>query len=310
MLPRRVPALTVAFAALCALAGCGLGPGRSPGGVRLTVTREFGAHTMLALGAPHVRGEETVMSLLARNAPIATRYGGGFVQAIDGLAGGHRGEDPVDWFYYVNGAEASRGAAETVVHPGERIWWDWHDWGQTESTPAVVGSFPQPFLGGIEGKRFPVRVECSQPAEQACRTTLAHLRAYGVPAALAALSGAYSPDVLRVLVGPYASIAADPAAHALLSGPRASGVYARFDPSGRTLTALGPRGNATRTLGAGTGLVAATRRGQDAPAWLVTGTDPQGVLRAAREIGEAQLRDHFAVAIAPPGAIALPDQGP
>ena len=36
--------------------------------------------------------------------------------------------------------------------------------------PAVVGSFPEPFLNGIGGKRLPVRVECTDVAGSACRT--------------------------------------------------------------------------------------------------------------------------------------------
>jgi Domain of unknown function (DUF4430) len=303
---RLAPAL--ASAALIALAGCGLGPGRTPRGVELTVTRDFGARTLLQARAPRAHGEETVMSLLERNAKIATRYGGGFVQSIDGLSGGSEAGDPVDWFYYVNGLEATRGAAETTVHPGERIWWDRHDWGQAETVPAVVGSFPEPFLTGIAGKRLPVRVECVEPSEPACRTALDRLRAARVPAALAAASGAYSPQTLRLLVGPFGSIAADPAAHRLEQGPRASGVYARFAPSGASVTLLDARGRATRTLGPGTGLVAAIRQGEDAPVWLVTGTDRAGVARASRALEEAALRDRFALALAPGGAAPLPDR--
>src|SRR4051812_15645044 len=80
--------------------GCGLGAGKAPGGVRLLVTRDFGAATIRSWSAPQARGEETVMSLLARNAKVATRYSGAFVQSIDGLAGGREGAQPVDWFYY------------------------------------------------------------------------------------------------------------------------------------------------------------------------------------------------------------------
>ena len=101
------------------------------------------------------------MSLLMRNAAVNTRYSGGFVEGIDGLAGGQEAGHPVDWFYYVNGVEAPKGAAATNVHAGDHIWWDRHDWSQTDSVPAVVGSFPEPFLNGIEGRRLPVRIECA-----------------------------------------------------------------------------------------------------------------------------------------------------
>jgi hypothetical protein len=310
MTPRLAPALALGLAAQIAFAGCGLGPGPTPRGVRLTVTRDFGARVLEQARAPKVRGEETVMSLLARNASIGTRYGGGFVESVDGLSGGSEGGAPVDWFYYVNGVQATRGAAETNVHPGDRIWWDRHDWSQAEDVPAVVGSFPEPFLAGIDGKRLPVRVECVTPSGPACQTALEHLRAVRVPAALAAVSGGYSPHTLRLLVGPFAAIAADGSARLLERGPRASGVYARFAAGGGSLTLLDADGRATRTLGAHAGLIAATRHGEDAPVWLLTGTDSAGVEQAARALDEASLEDSFAVAlVARNEAVPLPDRG-
>lgn len=306
---RRRALSLVALAASLTLAGCGLGPGPAPSDVRLQVTRDFGAHSLLRSRAPRVRGQETVMSLLMRNSKVGTRYDGGFVQSINGFAGGHEGGDPIDWFYYVNGLQAGKGAAETIVRPGDRIWWDRHDWSQTESTPAVVGSFPEPFTGGIEGKRLPVRVECDQPAAAACTTVTRQLRAVGVTTAVAAPSGAPSPDVLRVLVGTFRGLARDAAVQALEHGPSASGVYARVAGSGGSIELLDARGATRATLGAGSGLVAATRHGEDAPVWVVAGTDEHGALAAARALDEATLHDRFAVAVGSAGSVALPEQG-
>jgi hypothetical protein len=278
--------------------------------VRLEVTRDFGAHSLLRSRTPRVRGQETVMSLLMRNSKVGTRYDGGFVQSIDGFSGGHEGADPIDWFYYVNGQEAGKGAAETVVRPGDRIWWDRHDWSQAEATPAVVGSFPEPFTGGIEGKRLPVRVECDQPAVDACETVTRRLRAVGVATAVAAPSGAPSPHVLRVLVGTFGALLRDAAVQALQHGPSASGVYARVAGGGESIELLDVHGATRATLGAGAGLVAATRHGEDAPVWVVAGTDEHGTLAAAQALNEATLHDRFAVAVGPTGPLALPEQGP
>jgi hypothetical protein len=304
---RRLPALLAALLALCAPAGCGLGAGSTPKGVRLTVTRDFGARVLLEARAPRALGEETVMSLLRRNASIGTRYGGGFVESVNGLSGGSEGGDAVDWLYYVNGVQASKGAAATVVHPGDRIWWDRHDWSQAEEVPAVVGSFPEPFLTGIEGKRLPVRVECAEVESPACQGVLGRLRSLGVPAALASISGGDEPYTLRVLVGPLAKLAADPGVHQIEAGPRYSGVYARFGAGGKSLGLLDAKGRAVLTLGAHSGLVAATRYREEAPVWVVTGTDEVGVNRAAAALGEASLHDRFALALDSSGApLALP----
>jgi hypothetical protein len=311
--PPGPPTLSLALALLgalvlaAALAGCGLGAGHTPGAVQLEVTSDFGARVLPRGGPLKLSGQETVMSMLMRNYKVATRYGGGFVQSVDGLGGGDAGGHPVDWFYYDNGVQAPKGAAETNVHPGDRIWWDRHDWSQTEDVAAVVGSFPQPFLDGLEGKRYPLRVECTEVSGAACRIIRARLRALGLNVNLAAIGGG-APQTLRVLVGPWPRIGASLGAQSIERGPRASGVYARFSRDGRTLTPLDRDGARLRPLGAGTGLIAATRRAQDGPIWVVTGTDPAGVELAARAFDEHTLRDRFAVALTPAGPVALPQE--
>jgi hypothetical protein len=307
----RAFALASSLAALALLAaGCGLGAGKAPSAIKLVVTRDFGGSVLRSWSAPNAHGEETVMSLLARNGQVSTRYGGGFVQSIDGLSGGREQGQPVDWFYYVNGIEAPKGAASTVVHPGDHIWWDRHDWSQTEGIPAVVGSYPEPFLNGFEGKRLPVRVECTTVGSVACRVVAGRLRAAGVPAAISGLNSGFGAlHTLRVEVGPFVTLANDPAARELATGPRASGVYGRFEAGGRSLALLDRDGRSVQRLGAGAGLIAATRVGEEAPVWLVTGTDADGATAAARAFDAATLNDRFAVAVAPAGPLALPRPG-
>jgi hypothetical protein len=291
---------------LLALGGCGLGPGPAPSAIHLTVTRDFGARTLAHSGALKVRGQETVMSLLMRNYRVSTRYGGGFVQSIDGLAGGSEGGHPVDWFYYVNGVQATLGGAANNVHKGDHVWWDHHNWSQTEDVPAVVGSFPEPFLNGIDGKRYPVRVECAAVGAYACNTVTARLRAHGVPAAIAGLGSGGEPETIRVLVGPWTQIGGDLGAQGIERGPRASGVYALFSADGATLTPLTAGGAHLPPLHGGTGLIAATRNAEDGPVWMVTGTDPAGVELAARDFNQVTLQNRFAVALTPGRVLALP----
>jgi hypothetical protein len=283
------------------LASCGLGAGSTPGAIHLTVTRGFGVANVGSQGPPKVRGQESVMSLLMRNHKVKTRYGGGFVQSIDGHSGGTHGGEPVDWFYYVNGIEASKGSADTNVHPGDHVWWDLHNWSQTDNVPAVVGSFPEPFLHGTEGKRLPVRVECVEVTGAPCETVVARLRSAGVPAAIAAVGPGDEPSTLRVLVGPWPAVRGTPATEAIERGPRASGVFARIAGNGQTLTLLDANGRPTRTLTAGAGLVAAARYAQEAPVWVVTGTDAAGVELAAHAFNETALHNHFALALEPSG---------
>ncbi len=297
-------AAIVAMLAAVALAGCGLGAGSPPSGVKLTVTQDFGSRVLHTWSAPRVSGRETVMSLLMRNANVTTRYGGGFVQSVDGLSGGGEASgQPVDWFYYVNGVQAPKGAAETDVNPGDRIWWDRHDWSQTDTIPAVVGSFPEPFLNGIEGKRLPVRIECASQSTGPCATVASRLRQLGVPAGIAAIGPAGEPETLRIVVGPWSAVRGDRGAQSIAQGPRASGVYARFAADRGSLTVLDPQGSEATVLTGSAGLVAATRNNEEAPEWLLIGTDESGVALAARAFDRSTLEDRFAVAVAPGGAV-------
>ncbi|MGI8573273.1 MAG: DUF4430 domain-containing protein [Solirubrobacteraceae bacterium] len=294
---RRARVLLWVSAAAVALtgAGCGLGAGRGTAGVTLTVTRGFGSSQIASISRGRVPGSETVMRMLERSFRVGTRYGGGFVQAIDGIAGG---SSRLDWFYYVNGIEAPAGAASTSVSRGDRIWWDLHDWAATDTIPAVVGSFPEPFVHGIGGRRLPTILECASDVAVACAHVSAALSKVGVQTPRQLLGTGSGSSSLTIVVGTWADLHRQLVADLIEHGPSASGIYARFaGPGGRTLELLDPRGSVVRTLAAGAGLVAATADASSEPTWLVTGTDGAGVLAAARALSPSRLRDHFALAV-------------
>jgi Domain of unknown function (DUF4430) len=289
----------VALLATALVAGCGLGAGSSrEGGATVTVTRDFGTRDVGSATEDTLPGNETVMRQLARGFDVQTRYGGGFVQAINGIAGGRRNGRPVDWFYYVNGIEAPQGATARKLAPGDDVWWDQHDWSATMRIPAVVGAFPEPFLTGSEGRRLPVRLGCAAAADAACDEVERRLDAEGVTVAgRSAPGGIGGVAVLRVQVGRWADLRREPATRELEKGPAASGVYARPDASGDAIALLDARGRTVRTLRAGAGLVAATALRDEAPTWIVTGTDDVGLAAAAAQLQTKALRDRFAIAV-------------
>ena len=86
-------------------------------------------------------------------------------------------------------------------------------------------------------------------------------------------------------------------------------MFARFDDSGERLEVLDERGRSARTMGAGSGLIAATRANERQPVWFVTGTDAAGVDSAARAFEEGALSDRFALAIADDLPVAVPARG-
>jgi Domain of unknown function (DUF4430) len=301
----RRAALVVVLA--LAAGGCGLGAGESQeGGATLTVTRDFGTREVGTGAADPIPGGETVMRMLQRDFEVETRDGGGFVQQINGIAGGREDGRPVDWFYYVNGILAEDGAAAHKLAPGDDVWWDHHDWGASADVRAVVGAFPEPFVSGTDGKRLPVRLDCADAAADACDEVSERLAEAGVKAGRSAAAGFGGEGVLRIKVGVWADVRRDPAVRRLEEGPRASGVYARPSAAGDELELLGPDGESMRTLGPGAGLVAATKLGGEAPTWIVTGTDAVGLAAAAAQVEEEALGDRFAIAVEDGRPVALP----
>ncbi len=130
-------------AALLALvlvaAGCG-GDRGGHGSATLWVTSDRGAHVLYT--GPVPAGLDAIQ-VVERRLKVTTRYGGRYVQSIGGLAGGGRH----DWFYFVDGVEGDRSAAEVTVRPGSILWWDYRGWTpQTMEVIAVVGAWPEPFL--------------------------------------------------------------------------------------------------------------------------------------------------------------------
>jgi hypothetical protein len=310
MRPARIlPA--IATAAVVAIAGCGLGPGKGTPQVSLTVTRGFGNARVASVTDAKVPGSETVMRMLERSFTVTTRYGGGFVQSIDGIAGGREDGRPVDWFYYVNGIESPVGAAQRKVAAGDRIWWDRHVWQAAQRIPAVVGSFPEPFLAGEEGRRIPVKLICEPGVARSCDEVEQRLTDAGATGvARSTVETGPGEGVLRVLVGRWADVRRDPVARTLERGPAASGVFARPDASGTHLVLLDELGNPVRTLAQGAGLIAATAQQSQQPTWIVTGTDDVGVDAAAAALQEDRLKEHFALAVSAGHDVPLPTAEP
>jgi hypothetical protein len=113
------------------------------------------------------------MQALDRVTDIKTRYAGRYVQSINGTEGSITARR--DWFYFINGYEADRSAAEYKLRPGDVEWWDFRSWRDKLRQPVVVGAFPEPFLHGYGGSRLPARVVFLVDAQRPAAERLARL---------------------------------------------------------------------------------------------------------------------------------------
>ena len=248
------------------------------------------------------------MSLLLRNYSVHTRYGGGFVQSIDGVEGGEAGGQPhrlVLLRQRRGGARraprpptctraiASGGTCTTGARPRtcRRSSAPTRSRSSTASTASACRSVSN------------ARVE----AGSACGAVATRLQQAGVPAAIGALGRRCGPAALRVLVGPWRELRVERRCQSLERGPRASGVYATPNATGTSADAARPgrsRG-ATRSAPA-----PASSRRRPARNAFRSGLSPARTRPASRwrraRSSEATLRDRFAVAVTAAGPQPLP----
>ena len=153
---RRVCALLVL---LLLVAGCGGAAGEGEGTAQLWITRDRG---QTLLHEAEVDAGQTLMRALDGEVDLETRYGGRYVQAVDGIEGSLGAQR--DWFWFVNGYEGDRGAAEYRLRDGDVAWLDYRGWEREGEARVVVGAFPEPFLHGYSGRTRPavVRFEGSR----------------------------------------------------------------------------------------------------------------------------------------------------
>lgn len=252
--------------------------------VRVSVTRDFGRET-LKDERVSVRSSGSAMDALVQVAEVETSYGGGFIHAVDGLASGYSGFESAktDWFYYVNGQMAESGAAECGVRDGDWLIFDYHEWDYSTFTPALAGCFPEPFINGYGEAPLSCTVLFAPGWEDEARDLHALLRERGAPfCSLEELQPHWRPSEgdYAVVVGTADLLSGNPFIDDANANANRLGMYARFD--GEDLVVMDRRGEESRRISSGAGLVQATgpRLGEEGSALLITGTDQEGV-RAA-----------------------------
>jgi len=125
----------------------------------LWVTRDRGAELLVDA---EVDAGQTLLRALAAEADVETRYGGRYVQSVNGIEGSLGKQR--DWFWFVNGYEGDRSAASYRLRDGDVAWLDYRGWEREGEERVVVGAFPEPFVHGYEGRtrRAVIRFEGAQ----------------------------------------------------------------------------------------------------------------------------------------------------
>ena len=253
----------------------------------LVVTKSFGKE-ILVERTIKIEPNTNAMNALQMIADVDTRYGGGFVSSINSVSSRYEGEkqNKADWFLYINGIASNVGAKDYVLQDGDIEHWDFRDWSYYQFIPAVIGDFPQPFLGGYRGKVKPTIIVYEERLKNCARSLATRLEELGIHEVSAVIydqlsEGARGQCNLILLGKQDNKLVSE-----LNSAHNKLGFYAYFHQG--KLVVLDAEGKVTSEYGASTGLIQATQnlwnpKGTGASenvVWMISGTDADGVQEA------------------------------
>ena len=286
--------------------------GRPPaaGELRLVISRDYGARVLKDILVP-ARAGMTVMRLLAEHCQVDTKYGGGFIQSVDGLESsfGASSTTSADWFYWVDGVMGTVGAGDAALHGGQTAWLDYHRWDGAIYIPGALAAFPAPF----KSQALSLVVQASSGETDMSVAVQAWAQRRGIR--LRAVSPSPSPgsgpqssssgasSAPQLIVGTPTRMARDSTVGPALSRGAAAGVFVVID-SGRlyTLRADGTRGQELSAAALAvsdpdhTGRLCLVLIAQDAPA----------LRRLLGGFTAAAASAHVALGLTAGGIIALP----
>jgi hypothetical protein len=285
---RRALPLIFALLLLAAIfGGCPAQPsagGDEPATVTVVVTRDFGRELVLAEEI-EIEDGANAMTALQAVAGVETKYGGGFVKAINGLESQEASQ--LDWFYYINGISLSLGAKDYFLGDGDVEQWDLRDWSYRQFVPAIIGAFPQPFLSGVRGELKPTAVVYDEPFAGEAGALAAKMEVWGV--AEVTLTGA---ETLSEAIKEQGNL--------IIVGSAESGLILELNElrqklgffaclEGGRIIVLDEKGKQAGGHGAGWGLIQATQNpwspggvgSGESIVFMVTGSDENGIKSAA-----------------------------
>jgi len=118
----------------------------------IIITKNFGNYTIQQDDITIPKGT-SALEALKKVAKVETNYGGGFVSSINNLRSNYP-DKKFDWFYYVNGFLANKGAASYIINEGDLIRWDYHTW-EFHHQSAILADYPRQIINGYEGRASP-----------------------------------------------------------------------------------------------------------------------------------------------------------
>lgn len=272
--------------------------------VKVVVTTDFSKEVLLEQTIEIEPGTSAI-DALKMVAKVETKYGGGFINAINGISSEYEGtrKEKKDWFLFINGISSNVGAKDYILRDGDIEHWDFRDWSYRQFIPAIIGDFPQPLLGGYQNKVKPTVIVYGDRFEESARSLVEKLNELGVKETSVQNFGQLTEKSQEqsnlILLG----TKDEELISELNDNYNKLGFYAYFDQE--KLVVLDARGEVVSEYVAGSGLIQATQNpwnpkgigSGESVVWVVSGTDEDGVKNAIQALTSRYADFQYAYAV-------------
>jgi hypothetical protein len=279
--------------------------------VQIIVSKDFGNETVFDKNIPFEE-DTSIMDIMQENFDIETAYGGGFVNAINGIKSGFTGAKEKrkrDWFYYVNGILSQVGAGDFYLKPDDVVIWDYHDWSNNMYMSSIIGAYPKNFICDDEDAVEKTEIRYDKTYENESKKLAVFLKDRGLTnLQLANLDGKdiANEKVNTIMIGTWDEMVKIDYIKELYENRKKVGLFFNMDNDIKALTFMG---EVTKEYDKAAVIASIVKGyGSTGTLWLVTGNDENCIKRAVKLLYEKpeELRGKFAAIVTEQEILNIP----
>ncbi|MBF8982536.1 DUF4430 domain-containing protein [Lutibacter sp. B2] len=301
--------LAIMFVFLCI--GCNQQDSVETGKVNVIISKDFGNKELSKKNVDFSK-DLSVMEVMEENFKVETAYGGGFINAIDGLKSGFTGvkdKKKKDWFYYVNGILAQVGAEDYYLTPNDFIIWDYHDWDNNIYGSSIIGAYPMNFTNGQEGDLFKTEILHTKEYEKESQEVSTFLKKKGlenIDVKNLKEEGLENIQTNTIVIGTWEEISQIDYLKDFYKNGNKTGLFFRIE---KDIQALNSKGNITDEYEKGAVITSMVKEyGVSTSIWLVTGNDEKCIKKAVKLLYETpeKIKGKFSIIVTENEMINIP----
>ncbi|SHK28968.1 DUF4430 domain-containing protein [Paramaledivibacter caminithermalis] len=293
------------------LIGCSEKSASENGVVNVVVSKDFGKEKLEDKNID-ILDDVSVMEVMEENFDIETAYGGGFINAINGLKSGFTGvkdKRKTDWFYYVNGILAGVGAREYHLKPDDIVIWDYHDWSNNTYGSSIIGAYPMNFINGHADNVLKTEIIYEKNFEEESRKLLGFLKERGLKdIEIRELDEEQLEDgqINSIVIGRWNDVSKLSYINHIYENGDKFGLFFKAEKS---IQALNEKGDISKEYERGAIITSVIKEyGLTGTIWLITGNDDNFIKKAVKLLYEdpEKIRGAFSVIIIDDNIIDIP----